>query len=164
MAFSDGVIRAYALPAEQILLLQLMVKGVTVSEQGLDVQMHADGLYSLMSELQGEAIRVDEVALASTNADPVALAIAKGFRWQELLDNGTYPTVRALAKAVKQDTAYVARTIRLTLLAPEIIEAVMAGQCPPALALKRLSREFPMVWGKQQYLFNMLTTPSSLIF
>jgi hypothetical protein len=38
-----------------------------------------------------------------------------------------YPTVRALAKAVKQDTAYVARTIRLTLLAPEIIEAVMAA-------------------------------------
>lgn len=42
-------------PAEQARLLQLMVKGVTVSEQGLDVQMHADGLYSLMNELQGEA-------------------------------------------------------------------------------------------------------------
>lgn len=83
-------------------------------------------------------------------ADPVALAIAKGFRWQELLDNGTYPTVRALAKAVKQDTAYVARTIRLTLLAPDIIEAVMAGQCPPALSLKRLSREFPVVWDDQR--------------
>ena len=53
-------------------------------------------------------------------ADPVAPAIAKGFRRQELLDNGTYPTVRALAKAVNQDTAYVARTIRLTLLAPDI--------------------------------------------
>lgn len=66
-----------------------------------------------------------------STADPVELAIAKGFRWQGLLDNGTYPTGRALAKAVKQDTAYVARTIRLTLLAPEIIEAVMAGQCPP---------------------------------
>ena len=83
-------------------------------------------------------------------ADPVALAIAKGFRWQELLDNGKYPTVRALAKAVKQDTAYVARTIRLTLLAPEIIEAVMAGQCPAELTLKRLSREFPVVWDDQR--------------
>jgi len=83
-------------------------------------------------------------------ADPLALAIAKGFRWQDLLDNGTYPTVRALATAVKQDTAYVARTIRLTLLAPEIIEAVMAGQCPPALTLKRLSREFPVVWDDQR--------------
>jgi len=83
-------------------------------------------------------------------ADPLALAIAKGFRWQELLDNGTYPTVRALAKAVKQDTAYVARTIRLTLLAPEIIEAVMAGRCPPDLTLKRLTREFPVVWEDQR--------------
>jgi hypothetical protein len=82
-------------------------------------------------------------------ADPVALAIAKGYRWQALLDNGTYPTVLALAKAVKQDTAYVARTIRLTLLAPDIIEAVMAGQCPPGLTLKRLSREFPVDWNDQ---------------
>jgi len=83
-------------------------------------------------------------------ADPVALAIANGFRWQELLDNGTYPTVRALAKAVKQDIAYVARTIRLTLLAPDIIEAVMVGQCPAALTLKRLSREFPVAWDEQR--------------
>ena len=83
-------------------------------------------------------------------ADPVALAIAKGFRWQELLNNGTYPTVRALAKAVKQDTAYVARTIRLILLAPDIIEAIMAGQCPAGLTLKRLSREFSVVWDDQR--------------
>jgi hypothetical protein len=83
-------------------------------------------------------------------ADPVALAIAKGYRWQELLDNGTYPTVRALAKAVKQDTAYVARTVRLTLLAPDIVEAIIAGQCPPELTLKRLTREFSVVWEDQR--------------
>ena len=88
-------------------------------------------------------------------ADPVALAVAKGFRWQALLDNDTYPSVRALAKAVKQDTSYVARTIRLTLLAPEIIEAVMAGQCPPGLTLKRLSREFSMAWDEQRRKFAM---------
>lgn len=41
-------------PAEQARLLQLMVKQVTVSEHGLDVQMHADGLYSLMDELRGD--------------------------------------------------------------------------------------------------------------
>ncbi len=41
-------------PAEQARLRQLMVKHVTVSEQGLDVQMHADGLYSLIAELQGD--------------------------------------------------------------------------------------------------------------
>jgi len=88
--------------------------------------------------------------------DPVALSIAKGFRWQELLNNGTYPTVRALAKAMKQDSAYVARTIRLTLLAPDIIEAVMTGQCPPGLTLKRLSREFPILWDEQRRLFAVL--------
>jgi len=89
------------------------------------------------------------------------MAIAKGFRWQELLDNGTYPTVRALATAVKQDTAYVAGTIRLTLLAPEIIEAVMAGQCPSALTLKRLSREYPVVWDDQRRAWGVSTVEAS---
>jgi hypothetical protein len=91
-------------------------------------------------------------------ADPLALAIAKGFRWQALLDTGTYPTVRALARAVKQDTAYVARTIRLTLLAPDIIEAVMAGRCPSDLTLKRLTREFPVVWEDQRRAWGVTTS------
>ncbi|MEI7834468.1 MAG: hypothetical protein WCJ56_14870 [bacterium] len=106
-----------------------------------------------------------EIAYArhDITADPVALAIAKGFRWQALLDNGTFLTVRALAKAVKMDTAYVARTIRLTLLAPNIIEAVMAGQCPANLTLERLSKGFPVIWEEQRHLFNMPPAPSASI-
>ncbi len=50
--------------------------------------------------------------------------------------------------------AYVARTIRLTLLAPDIIEAVMAGQCPPGLTLKRVSREFSVDWDEQRRVFG----------
>ncbi|HEY3379310.1 MAG TPA: hypothetical protein VGL77_17670 [Armatimonadota bacterium] len=48
------------------------------------------------------------------------------------------------------DTAYVARTIRLILLAPDLIEAIMPGQCLPTLTLQRLSREFPLVWDDQR--------------
>ena len=55
----------------------------------------------------------------------------------------------ALAKVVNQDSAYIARTIRLTLLAPDIIEAVMAGQCPPGLTQNWLSREFSVIWDDQ---------------
>ncbi len=94
-------------------------------------------------------------------ADPVALAIAKGFRWRALLDNGTYRTVGALAKAVRMDTPYVARTIRLTLLAPDIIDAIMTGHCPPAINLKRLSRTFPMRWDEQRRVFNVPAVPTA---
>jgi len=94
-------------------------------------------------------------------ADPVALAIAKGYRWQALLDNGTYPTVGALAKAVRMDIPYVARTIRLTLLAPDIIDAIMVGHCPPAINLKRLSRTFPMRWDEQRQVFNVPAIPTA---
>ena len=50
--------------------------------------------------------------------DPLVLNLARAFRWQELIDSGTYSNAIELARAVGKDTAYVARTIRLTLLAP----------------------------------------------
>ncbi len=83
-------------------------------------------------------------------SDPLALAIAKGFLWQELIDNGTYSTMRELAEKIKLDVAYVARTIRLTLLAPDIIEAVMSGKRPLELTLERLSQKFPANWEEQR--------------
>ena len=52
--------------------------------------------------------------------DPLVLNLARAFRWQELIDSGTYSNAIELARAVGKDTAYVARTVRLTLLAPEI--------------------------------------------
>ena len=48
-------IRDERFPVEQARLLQLLIKQVVVTEEGLDVRMHADGLYSLRAELQGEA-------------------------------------------------------------------------------------------------------------
>lgn len=93
--------------------------------------------------------------------DPLALAIARGFRWQTLLDNGTYLTVRALAQAIQQDQAYVARTLRLTLLAPEFIEAIMTGHCPPGLSLKQIALELPSIWDEQRHKWGLVPMPAT---
>lgn len=50
-------------------------------------------------------------------------ALSRAFRWQRLLENGTYTCLDEIAKAEKIGPSFVSRVIRLTLLAPEIVEA-----------------------------------------
>jgi len=50
-------------------------------------------------------------------------AIARAFRWRGMLENGTHTTIAAMAAAEKINESYVGRMLRLTLLAPDIVEA-----------------------------------------
>jgi hypothetical protein len=77
-------------------------------------------------------------------------AIARAFRWQKLLENGTYACHDELAKAEKIDAAFISRTIRLVLLAPDIVEMILAGKQPAHLTLKTLLKPFPVEWAEQR--------------
>ena len=57
-------------------------------------------------------------------------AIARAFRWREMLKNGTHATIAEIAAAEKIDESYVGRILRLTLLAPDIVEAILIGRQP----------------------------------
>src|SRR4029079_18800122 len=70
-------------------------------------------------------------------------AIARAFRWREMLENGTHATIAEIAGAEKINESYVGRVLRLTLLAPDIVELVLAGRQPTALQLEDLLRRFP---------------------
>jgi hypothetical protein len=76
-------------------------------------------------------------------------AIARAFRWREMLENGTHATIREIAAAEKINESYVGRILRLTLLAPEIVEAAVNGRQPSALTLAMLMRPFPSCWRHQ---------------
>jgi len=80
-------------------------------------------------------------------------ALARAFRWRKLLENGIYATVAELAAAEKINPSYVSRILRLTLLAPDIVEAVLNGAQPPAFSLTRVMRPFPIEWAAQRHLF-----------
>jgi len=62
-------------------------------------------------------------------------AIARGFRWRKLLEIGVYSTVEEIAAAERINPSYVSRVLRLTLLAPEIVEAVLDGRQPAEMTL-----------------------------
>jgi hypothetical protein len=59
-------------------------------------------------------------------------ALARAFRWRKLLDSGVHATLEDLAPARGVNATYVSRVLRLTLLAPEIVEAILDGWQPPA--------------------------------
>ena len=76
-------------------------------------------------------------------------AIARAFRWRQLLENGTHATIAEIAAAEKINASYVGRVLRLTLLAPEIVEAILAGKHSTQTTLPMLMRSFPVEWQKQ---------------
>jgi hypothetical protein len=76
-------------------------------------------------------------------------AIARAFRWRDMLENGTHATIRDIAEAEQINASYVGRVLRLTLLAPGIVEAIVKGQQSSGLQLPNLLQRFPMVWREQ---------------
>ncbi len=80
-------------------------------------------------------------------------ALARAHRWKKLLDTGRYPTVQDLATAEKINPSYIARVLRLTLLAPDIVEAILDGRQPAVLQLDDLLAPFPVEWARQKDAF-----------
>jgi hypothetical protein len=77
-------------------------------------------------------------------------ALAHAYRWKKLLDAGVYPTVHDLAAAEKINPFYIARILRLSLLAPDIVEAILDGRQPAGLQLDALLTPFPVEWERQR--------------
>ena len=73
-------------------------------------------------------------------------AIARAFRWQKMLETGRYATVREIAKAEKINPSYVSRVLRLTLLAPATVEAILDGRANASPTLAEVMAPFPVEW------------------
>ena len=76
--------------------------------------------------------------------------VALAFRWRKLLDEGVHATLEDLAKAKGVAPSYVSRVLRLTLLAPEIVEAILDGRQPAELQLDDLLNGFSVEWEGQR--------------
>jgi hypothetical protein len=82
-------------------------------------------------------------------------AIARAFRWREMLENGTHGSIAEIAAAERINESYVGRVLRLTLLAPDIVETILTGRQPANLQLRQLLRRFPSTWQAQQISFGI---------
>ncbi len=67
-----------------------------------------------------------------------------------LLESGQFRSMEELAHAVKLDSSYVGRILRLTLLAPDIIMAILEGREPSGLSLGKLMKTLPSDWVEQR--------------
>jgi hypothetical protein len=79
----------------------------------------------------------------------IVKALVRAHRWRGLLESGRYTTVRELAKAEKINESYLCRVLRLTLLSPDLTEAILNGRQPYGLDLVRLLKSLPVEWDKQ---------------
>ena len=61
---------------------------------------------------------------------PLALGLARAFRWQQYIDEGKFKNIRELAKAIGQDETAVAKTMRLRMLSPAIFHRIVTGDIP----------------------------------
>ena len=77
-------------------------------------------------------------------------ALARAWRWQKLLDDGVCTSVSEIGDAENISKSYVSRILRLALLAPDIIEAILAGRANGSLLLEQLERPLPASWDEQR--------------
>ena len=88
---------------------------------------------------------------ARTRADPALVkALARAFRYRRLLDQGRYGSISEIAAAERIDRGYLGRLLQLTLLAPDIVEAILDGRQPPDLSLPTLMEPFSAIWAEQR--------------
>ncbi|MBO5680905.1 MAG: LacI family transcriptional regulator [Lentisphaeria bacterium] len=118
-----------------------------------DVKVLANGnvLVSIPITLRESAGRkqiITEQKKFKAENDPIVLNIARGFYWQEMIDSGKITNIRELAKIMNVNESYVGRTIRLTMLSPEIIHRTIRGTLPEDISLAKLYK-LPDRWDEQ---------------
>jgi hypothetical protein len=95
-----------------------------------------------------------EAALA-TRADPALVkALARAFRYQKLLDEGRYASISEMAAAERIERGYLGSLLRLTLLAPEVVEAILDGPPSEGISLPGLMEPFSTCWKQQRAAFG----------
>ena len=86
--------------------------------------------------------------------DALVKALARAFRWKRMIDADRYSTIADLAAQEGIAPSYLTRILRLTLLAPDIVEAILDGKQGPEVALAQLMDGFPEEWEAQQVIFG----------
>jgi hypothetical protein len=84
----------------------------------------------------------------------VIKALARAFRWKNMLESGDFATIAELAQREGIAPSYMTRVLRLTLLAPDIVEAILDGTKRLETTLAQFMRPFPVDWRDQSTLFD----------
>ena len=81
-------------------------------------------------------------------------ALGRAFRWKRMLESGEFNTIGELAQREGIAVSYLTRILRLTLLAPAIVEAILDGRRPEGMALPKVMKPFHSEWRRQGKAFG----------
>ena len=96
-------------------------------------------------------MQLPEGAIAARAPDNTLVkALARAFRWKRMLESGEFATIGELAEHEGIAPSYMTRVLRLTLLAPDIVEAILDGKQGPEVTLARVLKGFPVEWVGQR--------------
>ena len=81
---------------------------------------------------------------------PLVKALARAHRWKKQLDTKQYATIKEIAAAEKVAERYVGQLLKLTLLAPDIVEMILDGRLPKGVGLADFMKPWPGIWEEQR--------------
>jgi hypothetical protein len=89
-------------------------------------------------------------------------ALARAHRWKRLLEEGRFRSAGEIGEAEGVTRSFVNRLLRLTLLAPDIQEALLEGRQAKAMQLEEVTRKMPSEWDEQRgQFFRGLIIPTA---
>lgn len=103
-----------------------------------------------------QTLEGDNADMPNTVQSAVVQSLARAFSWAQLLENREIKSVAELARSLNVDNSYVVRTLKLTTLAPDIVEAILNGEEPDGLSLSKLVLSFPVDWEEQRTHFGFV--------
>lgn len=90
-------------------------------------------------------------AQARRTDNTLVKALARAFRWKRMLETGDFVTIAELAEHEGIAPSYMTRVLRLALLTPDIVEAILDGVQGPEVTLVRVLEPFPVEWEQQRF-------------
>ena len=85
--------------------------------------------------------------------DALVKALARAFRWKRMLESGEFTSISELAEREGITVSYLTRLLRMTLLAPDLVGAILDGRQGLEVTLARLMEPFPAEWADQTLAF-----------
>ena len=101
-----------------------------------------------------EILLPDGAAQAPKPDNTLVKALARAFRWKRMLESGEFASISELAEKEGIAFTYMARLMRLSLLSPELVDAVMDGRQPANITLANLMDPLPADWKEQHRLWS----------
>jgi hypothetical protein len=138
------------------------MKGVTSVTVSVPLTIRRRGGRKQIIGPEGAVARPGDngAGVVPVHGDPALIkALARGFRWRRMLEEGRYASISEMAKAEGVERGYVGTLLRLTLLPPPMVEAILDGRQPEEVTLLRLLEAVPVGWAEEARVSSCVIRP-----